>query len=106
MLDESCDGPCWMEGVAILFAVILVVVISATIDYQKQFAFIKLTKSLDELNLKQIIRNGEVMEVEDKEIVVGDILCVNSHNLAAIPADCILLGPVKDLKMDESSLTG
>ena len=42
------------------------------------------------------------------EIVVGDILSVNAHNLATTPADCIILGPPISggLKMDESSLTG
>jgi magnesium-transporting ATPase (P-type) len=31
---------------------------------------------------------------------------VNAHNLASIPADCVVLGPHSGLKMDESALTG
>ena len=102
---ETC-GTCWIEGTAILVSVVIVVCVTAGIDYAKQFAFIRLTKSLNETNTKSVIRNGVQVSVTDTEIVVGDILSVNSHNLASIPADCVLLGPPSDLKMDESSLTG
>jgi calcium-translocating P-type ATPase len=102
---EAC-GPCWIEGAAILCSVLIVVFVTAGIDYVKQFAFIRLTRSLHETNTKQVIRDGKQVSITDDEIVVGDILSVNSHSLASIPADCILLGPVADLKMDESTLTG
>jgi Ca2+ transporting ATPase len=103
--DENC-GPCWIEGAAILCSVCIVVFVTAGIDYAKQFAFIRLTKSLHETNTKAVIRDQKQVSVIDDDIVVGDILSVNSHNLASIPADCILLGPTADLKMDESTLTG
>jgi P-type Ca2+ transporter type 2B len=102
---EKC-GPCWAEGAAILVSVVIVVNVTAGIDYVKQFAFIRLTRSLHETNTKQVIRDGKQVSVVDDEIVVGDILSVNSHSLASIPADCVLLGPASDLKMDESTLTG
>ncbi|KAL9184137.1 hypothetical protein ACHAXT_002223 [Thalassiosira profunda] len=104
---ESC-GACWLEGAAILLAVLIVVLVTATIDYHKQFAFVRLTRSLHETNTKVVIRNGRQVSVIDDDIVVGDILSVNSHNLASIPADCVVLGPPISggLKIDESSLTG
>jgi magnesium-transporting ATPase (P-type) len=102
---ESC-GTCWIEGTAILVAVCIVVFVTASIDYAKQFAFVRLTRSLNETNTKSVIRDGKQVMVVDDDIVVGDILSVNSHSLASIPADCVLLGPMSDLKMDESSLTG
>eukprot|EP00581_Thalassiosira_minuscula_P007824 CAMPEP_0183703132 /NCGR_PEP_ID=MMETSP0737-20130205/988_1 /TAXON_ID=385413 /ORGANISM="Thalassiosira miniscula, Strain CCMP1093" /LENGTH=1169 /DNA_ID=CAMNT_0025929841 /DNA_START=195 /DNA_END=3701 /DNA_ORIENTATION=- len=104
---EAC-GACWIEGAAILAAVLIVVLVTATIDYQKQFAFVRLTRSLHETNTKAVIRNGHQVSVIDDDIVVGDILSVNSHNLASIPADCVVLGPPISggLKMDESTLTG
>ena len=104
---ETC-GHCWFEGAAILGAVLIVVLVSATIDYQKQFAFVKLTRSLYETNTKMVIRGGRQLSVIDDEIVVGDILSVNAHNLASIPADCVVLGPPINvgLQMDEASLTG
>jgi calcium-translocating P-type ATPase len=97
---------CWIEGFAILCSVMIVVFVTAGIDYAKQFSFIRLTQSLHETNTKAVIRDGKQVSVIDDDIVVGDILSVNSHNLASIPADCVLLGPAADLRMDESTLTG
>ena len=45
------------------------------------------------------------IEVADCDIVVGDLLCFNAHNLATIPADGLLVDGV-GVKMDESALTG
>uniref|UniRef100_A0A7S2UP11 P-type Ca(2+) transporter n=1 Tax=Attheya septentrionalis TaxID=420275 RepID=A0A7S2UP11_9STRA len=104
---ESC-GTCWIEGCAILTSVLIVVLVTASIDYVKQFAFVRLTNTLDETNTKSVIRAGAQINVVDADIVVGDVLSVNSHSLASIPADCVLLGPSAGhaLKMDESTLTG
>jgi len=102
---EKC-GACWLEGFAILTSVFIVVLVTAGIDYAKGMAFRDLSKKLESRNTKSVIRNGSQLVVTDADIVVGDILSVNSHSLASIPADCILLGPLTDLKMDESSLTG
>jgi P-type Ca2+ transporter type 2B len=99
-------GPCWAEGAAILITVVLVVMLTGSIDYFKQFAFRRLSRSLHETNTKSVIRDGRQVTVIDDDIVVGDIVSVNSHALASIPADCVLLGPPGDLKMDESTLTG
>jgi Ca2+ transporting ATPase len=103
---EGACTTCWIEGFAILVSVCIVVMVTAGIDYGKQFAFLRLTRSLHDTNIKQVIRDGKQVSVTDDDIVVGDILSVNSHNLASIPADCVLLGPEADLKMNESSLTG
>jgi P-type Ca2+ transporter type 2B len=97
---------CWIEGTAILLTVIGVVLITAGIDYGKQFAFRRLTRNLHNTNTKQVIRDAQFVSVTDDDVVVGDILSVNAHNLASIPADCLLLGPLGELHMNESSLTG
>jgi Ca2+ transporting ATPase len=103
---ENC-ATCWIEGAAILVSVIIVVLVTASIDYAKQFAFIRLTRSLNDTNVKLVIRGGQQVSVIDDDVVVGDILSVNSHQAASIPADCVLLGPATgELKMDESMLTG
>lgn len=102
---EPC-GTCWLEGFAILTSVTIVVLVTAGIDYMKQIAFRRLSRNLELRNTKSVIRDGEQMVVTDAEIVVGDVVSVNSHSLASIPADCVLLGPSMDLKVNESSLTG
>ena len=104
MTDECTT--CYIEGAAILTSVCIVTFVTAGIDYAKQGAIAKLHESLDSKNLKLVTRNGKQMEVKDADVVVGDILNVNSHNLASIPADCILLGPCFGLRMNESSMTG
>ena len=102
---QSC-GACWLEGFAILTSVCIVVLVTAGIDYGKQISFAKLQDSLLDRNTKSVLRGGEIVVVTDANIVVGDVVSVNAHSLASIPADCVLLGPCMDLKMDERSLTG
>ncbi len=51
----------------------------------------------------KVRRNGQVMEVPRKDIVVGDIIMIEVGD--EIPADAQLLKAV-DLQIDESSLTG
>ncbi len=51
----------------------------------------------------QVVRNGKVTEVPKKEIVVGDIVMLNTGN--DIPADGTLLEAIS-LNVDESTLTG
>lgn len=102
--EPDCNT-CWIEGAAILCSVCIVVLVTASIDYAKQFAFIRLAKNLHETNTKLVIRNGEQEEIVDDEVVVGDVLLVNSHNRASIPADCVVLQS-NSLTINESSLTG
>ena len=50
-----------------------------------------------------MIRNGQRVEIHRSEVVVGDIIILNSG--MEIPADSILIEGV-DVIMDESQLTG
>jgi calcium-translocating P-type ATPase len=104
---ETCTT-CWIEGAAIIFAVFVVVMVTSCIGYKKQLSFVELSKTLEVSNTKSVLRNGKISSITDAEIVVGDVINVNSHNAANIPADCVLLGSFADscLQMDESSLTG
>lgn len=51
----------------------------------------------------QVVRNGKVTQVPKKDIVVGDIVILNTGN--DIPADGTLIEAIS-LNVDESSLTG
>jgi len=86
--------------------VCIFVLVTEGIDFAKQSAFLTSTNSLHETNKKVMLRNGVSVSIIDDDIVVGDIVSVNLHSLASIPADCVLLGPMADLKVDESTLTG
>ena len=70
--------PSWVEPVAIVFTVNVVVHVQAMIDYKKEILFAELNRKLEKTNKRQVIRNGNMTEVTDKEIVVGDILIFNN----------------------------
>ena len=75
--SSSCGGEEinleWLEGVAILFAVVLVVVITAFNDWSKEQQFRKLQAKIEEEQNFTIIRKGIQIEIPLADIVVGDI---------------------------------
>lgn len=95
----------WIESVAIVVSVAIIVNVSAATDYAKERTFRELSAQLDASNKKLVTRKGQLIEVEDHDLVVGDVLNFNAHNLASIPCDGILISGA-GVKMDESSLTG
>ena len=95
----------WIESVAIIISVAIIVNVSASTDYIKERSFRELSQTLNASNKKVVTRHGVLLEVEDDEIVVGDLLSFNAHNLASIPCDGLLVSGA-DVKMDEASLTG
>ena len=95
----------WIEGFAIMLTCAFVVNAGSIINYRKQALFVRLQDALKGGNLKRVIRDGVQIDIKDSEIVVGDIVCFNSVNLASIPADGLLVDGA-DVKMDESALTG
>lgn len=101
VLHDPATG--WIDGVAIFGAVILVSNISAGNDYNKQLQFRKLEASSADDDRCSVMRNGTVVRLNPKELVVGDVVCLQAGE--AIPADCIMLDKVK-LLANESSLTG
>jgi Ca2+ transporting ATPase len=95
----------WMESAAIYLSVFTIVNFCAASDWKKERMFAELQKQLETSNKKVVLRNGEDLVVTDRDIVVGDIILFNAHNMSIIPADGIILSH-KDAKVDESTLTG
>lgn len=58
----------WIEGAAILFAVLLVAVVTATNDYRKESQFRKLSAKKDDVTIG-VIRNSESININVKELV-------------------------------------
>eukprot|EP00002_Diphylleia_rotans_P008165 TRINITY_DN1790_c0_g1_i3.p1 TRINITY_DN1790_c0_g1~~TRINITY_DN1790_c0_g1_i3.p1 ORF type:complete len:1061 (-),score=214.77 TRINITY_DN1790_c0_g1_i3:197-3379(-) len=100
--DIEGHGPAWVEGVAILFSVVLVVLVSAGNDYAKERQFRKLNAQAEDVPVN-VIRNGKQQVVSIFDLYVGDIVEITVGDI--LPADGILLKS-SDLKIDESSLTG
>ncbi|XP_076232963.1 plasma membrane calcium-transporting ATPase 3 isoform X4 [Calliopsis andreniformis] len=99
--DEAKYG--WIEGLAILISVIVVVLVTAFNDYSKERQFRGLQSRIEGEHKFSVIRQGEVKQISVADIVVGDICQIKYGDL--LPADGILIQS-NDLKVDESSLTG
>ncbi|KAM6217727.1 plasma membrane calcium-transporting ATPase 4 isoform 2-T2 [Rhynchocyon petersi] len=101
--DEGEAEAGWIEGAAILFSVLIVVLVTAFNDWSKEKQFRGLQSRIEQEQKFSIIRNGQIIQLPVAEIVVGDIAQIKYGDL--LPADGILIQG-NDLKIDESSLTG
>lgn len=92
----------WIEGVAIIVAITIVVVVGAANDWQKERQFAKLNKRKDDREVK-VIRSGRTTQISVYDITVGDVLHLEPGD--AVPADGIFIEG-HGVKCDESSATG
>lgn len=92
----------FLECVGIFAAIALSVVITIITEGKSAKAFEALNK-INEDTLIKVIRNGEPQLITQKEIVVGDIIMIETGD--KIVADGRLLSG-NDLSVDESALTG
>jgi len=99
-LEESAG---WIDGLAILVAVVVVVMVTAFNDWSKEKQFRGLQNRIESEHKFATIRKGVVEQIPVGDLVVGDICQVKYGDL--LPADGILIQS-NDLKVDESSLTG
>ncbi|VDP97425.1 unnamed protein product [Trichobilharzia regenti] len=74
--DETEGEVSWIEGVAILCAVVVVVLVTATNDWQKERQFRGLQDKIESDHKMSVVRDGEMIEVLVGDIVVGDICLV------------------------------
>ena len=98
--DDPATG--YIEGVAILTAVLIVAVVTALNDYEKERQFESLSEENDNVDAI-VIRDGTSMQISVRDIVVGDVVCVEAGD--QIPCDGVLLS-CDGLELDESALTG
>lgn len=102
MAFEHDKSTAWVEGAAILFAVIVVVVVTAGNDYVKDRQFLQLNATMEDESF-HVIRDGEPSIVRVKELVVGDMLELEVG--LGVPADGVLVQG-NDIKCDEHAMTG
>ena len=92
----------FFEPIGIAVAVLLATTVAHILESQNEKTF----KSLNQVNddtLVKVIRNNNVCQVPRKDIVVGDIIILETGE--EVPADAELLEAL-NLNMNESSLTG
>ncbi|KAF3926267.1 hypothetical protein ABW20_dc0106181 [Dactylellina cionopaga] len=100
--NEGVKGADWIEGVAIMVAIVIVVLVGAVNDYQKEKQFVKLNKKKDSREIK-VVRSGKSILISVYDLMVGDIVHIEPGDL--IPTDGIFVEG-HNVKCDESSATG
>ena len=74
--DESESEAGWIEGVAILVAVLVVVLVTSFNDWRKERQFRGLQNKIETEHKFAILRSGEVIQIPVGDLVVGDICLV------------------------------
>jgi len=92
----------WVEGCAIMLAVVIVVMVGAVNDWQKEKAFAKLNKKREDRTMA-VLRGGEEHQTSIFELLVGDVARFETGDV--LPVDGLLLDGF-NVKADESSQTG
>lgn len=92
----------WIEGVAIIVAILIVTLVGSLNDWQKELAFLKLNAKKEDREIK-VIRSGKSHIINVHDVLVGDVLYLEPGDL--VPVDGVLIDG-HDLKCDESSATG
>ncbi|KAL8699724.1 MAG: hypothetical protein Q9224_001293 [Gallowayella concinna] len=92
----------WVEGLAIMVAIVIVVLVTGLNDYRREKQFSALNARKDDRQVKAI-RSGKSVMISVFDVMVGDILHLESGD--SIPADGILVSG-HGVRCDESSATG
>ena len=92
----------WVEGVAIIIAILIVVLVGSLNDWQKERQFKVLNEKKEERMVK-VIRDGVEHLVDIREVVVGDVALLEPGEV--IPCDGIFLSG-HNIRCDESGATG
>lgn len=91
----------WYETIGIVIAILLASFISSISEYGSEKAFEKLQEEVSKIKCK-VIRNGKKIEIPINDVVVGDIISLETGD--RIPADGIIIKG--KISVDESSLNG
>ncbi|KAI4145015.1 MAG: hypothetical protein LQ340_006456 [Diploschistes diacapsis] len=92
----------WVEGVAIVVAIVIVVLVGAANDWQKERQFVKLNRKKED-RLVNVVRSGRSQEISVYDVLVGDVVHLEAGD--AIPVDGIFISG-HNVNCDESSATG
>ena len=95
-------APRWIEGAAILAAVVLVVGVTALNNWQKEAQFRDLSALADDCEVS-VLRAGVAARVPSSDLVVGDLILLEAGDV--LPADGVAAA-VAGVRVDESALTG
>ncbi|TPX77584.1 hypothetical protein CcCBS67573_g01151 [Chytriomyces confervae] len=100
---EDKDPLGFIDGLAIIIAVVVIVLISSVNDYRKQSQFQQLNSFSSSLSRVQVTRNGANIQIKTTELLVGDICHITAGDL--LPADGLVIQAF-NVSTDESAMTG
>eukprot|EP00898_Chlorokybus_atmophyticus_P000118 jgi/Chlat1/1106/Chrsp110S01592 len=98
--EHSSDG--WYDSAGIVFAIVIVLLVSAGNNYNQSLQFQELNKRKKNITVKAT-RGGRRVELSIYDILVGDIIHINTGD--QVPADGVLVEGFS-VVCDESSMTG
>ena len=100
MIESPADG--WLEGVAILLAIVIVVMVTSVNNYTKEQKFRKLNEEAQEREIT-VIRDGSECTISVFDLQVGDVARTGAGDV--MPVDALVLWSM-NMQVDESSVTG
>jgi len=92
----------WIEGVGIIVAIAIVVIVGSVNDWQKERQFRKLNQKKEDRSVK-VYRSGKPVKISIHDILVGDVMILEQGDV--LPVDGVLIDG-HTLSCDESSATG
>ena len=92
----------WVEGVAIIVAIVIVSGVGAGNDWQKERQFVKLNRKKENHEVT-VIRDGHTQNISVFSVLVGDLVSLEPGDI--LSTDGILVNGY-GIKTDESALTG
>lgn len=93
----------WINGFAILVAVIVCAAVTSVNDWQKERQFQELNKVAGDRKRVNVIRNGQLKIIHQSLVMVGDIMKLEEG--MEIPADGVVI-QAAELTTDEAAMTG
>jgi P-type Ca2+ transporter type 2C len=92
----------WVEGVAIIVAITIVVIVSALNDWQKERQFRRLNQKKEDRSVK-VVRSGKPVRISVHDILVGDVMILEQGDV--LPVDGVFIEG-HNISCDEASATG
>jgi len=100
VLEAGADS--WIEGAAIIAAVLVVTLVTAVQNFQKEQQFRQLNQINEDIKVR-VVRGGQERTISTYDLLVGDVLLIDTGDI--LPADGLLFES-SNLRLDESHLTG
>lgn len=95
----------WLGELSDSYVIIAIVLINAVVGFIQEYRAEKAMEALQKISMpvSKVLRDGKEMELPSGELVLGDLVLLESGN--RVPAD-LRLFESHSLKIDESGLTG